>query len=93
MKRCAKALMMCLSMFCAIPCPYRKWDEDARPLTTLFLPLVGVLIGGLWTLAAYLLQLQDMSDIHNSDSTTAYRRCLKFLRDLLAFPDLSQVLC
>lgn len=57
MKRFAKALMMCLSMFCAIPCPYRKWDDSARPLTTLFLPLVGVLIGGLWTLAAYLLRL------------------------------------
>jgi adenosylcobinamide-GDP ribazoletransferase len=57
MKRCLKALMMCLSMFCAIPCPYREWDEDARPLTTLFLPLVGVVIGGLWTLAAYCLRL------------------------------------
>ena len=63
MKRCFRALLMCLSMFCAIPCPYRKWDEDARPLTTLFLPLVGAFIGGLWTLTAYLLRLLDVSSL------------------------------
>ena len=57
MKRCFRAMMMCFGMFCAIPCPYRKWDENARPMTTLFLPLVGLLIGGLWTLTAYLIQL------------------------------------
>ena len=57
MKRCFRAMMMCFGMFCALPCPYRKWDENARPMTTLFLPLVGLLIGGLWTLTAYLIQL------------------------------------
>ena len=56
MKRLFRACMMCFSMFCAIPCPYRKWDEEARPLMTLFLPLVGAWIGGLWTLCAYILR-------------------------------------
>ena len=39
---------MCFSMFSAIPCPYRPWDEDARSLMTACLPLVGIVIGALW---------------------------------------------
>ena len=54
MKRAFRAFMMCMSMFCAIPCPWKGWDEDARPLMTLFLPAVGLLIGLLWALAAYI---------------------------------------
>ena len=57
MKRRFRALTMCLSMFSAIPCPRIRWDEEARPLTTLFLPFIGAVIGGLWALAAYLLRL------------------------------------
>ena len=44
-------------MFCAIPCPFHKWNEESRPLMTLFLPFVGVWIGVLWTLCAWLLKL------------------------------------
>ena len=53
MKKYLRAAVMCFSMFCAIPCPFHIWDEEARPLMTLFLPAVGLWIGGLWTLAAY----------------------------------------
>jgi adenosylcobinamide-GDP ribazoletransferase len=35
-------------MFSAIPCPYRPWDEKARRLMLVFLPLVGLLIGLIW---------------------------------------------
>ena len=44
-------------MFCAIPCPFHKWNEESRPLMTLFLPFVGVWIGVLWTLCTWLLKL------------------------------------
>ena len=54
MKKYFRALMMSMSMFCAIPCPFRKWDEEARPLMTLFLPAVGLWIGGLWALLAFI---------------------------------------
>ena len=53
MKRAFRAFMMCMSMFCAIPLRWKGWDEDARPLMTLFLPAVGLLIGLLWALAAW----------------------------------------
>lgn len=48
MKRYLRALGMCFSMFCAIPMPFRCWEEDDRPLMTLFLPVVGLFTGGLW---------------------------------------------
>ena len=59
MKKAFRALLMCLSMFTAIPVPGKVWDEEARPLMTLFLPLVGALVGGLWTALAVLLRLWE----------------------------------
>ena len=57
MKKYFKAFMTSLTMFCAIPTGWHKWDDESRPLMTLFLPAVGAIIGGLWTLTAYLLRL------------------------------------
>ena len=54
MKRYVHAFMMCQSMFCAIPCPCRVWDEDARPLMLPMLPLVGLEIGALWAFFGWL---------------------------------------
>lgn len=57
MKRIVHAFFMCQSMFCAIPCPCRVWDEEARPLMLPMLPLVGLEIGALWALFGWLTQL------------------------------------
>ena len=46
---------MAWGMFCAIPCPVKKWNSDKYPQMLLCLPLVGLLIGGLWTLTGWLL--------------------------------------
>ena len=56
MKKLLHALAMAFSMFCAVPCPFRIWDEAARPLMTLCLPAVGALIGALWALALVVLR-------------------------------------
>ncbi|MBP3918369.1 MAG: adenosylcobinamide-GDP ribazoletransferase [Clostridia bacterium] len=56
MKKYFRACMMCMTMFCAIPCPFHTWDDEARPLMTLFLPVVGAWIGILWTLTAYVIR-------------------------------------
>ena len=53
MKRMLHAFFMCQSMFCAIPCPCRVWDEEARPLMLPMLPLVGLEIGALWWLLGW----------------------------------------
>jgi adenosylcobinamide-GDP ribazoletransferase len=55
MKKAIKAFFMCFGMFTSIPCPYRPWDEESRPLMTSCLPFVGFIIGGIWALAAWVL--------------------------------------
>ena len=48
MKRLWNAFCMCYSMFTALPCTYRPWDEDARDLMLVCMPFVGALLGLLW---------------------------------------------
>ena len=54
MKTCFHAFAMCQSMFCAIPFPGNLWDEKARDKMLLFLPIVGLEMGVLWTALAWL---------------------------------------
>lgn len=54
MKRYLHAFAMSQTMFCALPLPIRAWDEEARPLMLLFLPLVGLEIGLGWAGLAWL---------------------------------------
>lgn len=57
MKKYIHALAMTQTMYCAIPLPIRTWDQDARPLMLLFLPVVGLEMGLLWALLAWLVRL------------------------------------
>ena len=54
MKSYLHAFAMCQSMFCAIPCPWKLWDEKARDKMLLALPWVGLEIGALWAALAWL---------------------------------------
>ncbi len=63
MKKIFRAFLMSMSMFCAVPLRIRKWDEEARPLMTLCLPFVGAVIGGLWTLTAFLLRRWEVPSL------------------------------
>ena len=55
MKRYITAFFMAWGMFCAVPCPRRDWDDGLRPLMTVFLPVIGLIIGGIWALVAWAL--------------------------------------
>lgn len=55
MKKYFNAFVMCLTMFCSVPCPLHIWDEESRPLILLFLPFVGTWIGALWALTAWVM--------------------------------------
>ncbi len=57
------AFAMCQSMFCAIPCPWKIWDEDARDKMLLALPLVGLEIGLLWAGLAWAAQELGLPDL------------------------------
>lgn len=48
MKRIFSALGMAFGMYTIIPVPLKKWDEAARPLMLVFLPVVGLAVGALW---------------------------------------------
>ena len=63
MKEYLHAFAMCQSMFCAIPCPFQIWDEDARPKMLLFLPVVGLEIGILWWLLATAASLLNLPNL------------------------------
>ena len=54
MKQYFNALIMCQSMFCAIPCPLNIWDDNARDKQLMFLPVIGVEMGLLWFAVAKL---------------------------------------
>ncbi len=60
MKTYLHAYAMCQSMFCAIPCPWNIWDEEARDRMLLFLPAVGLLIGLIWWAAAWLCRILSL---------------------------------
>ena len=57
MKTQITAFFMAWGMFLSIPCPAKIWDEKARPWQLVYLPLVGLLVGAIWALAAYLMGL------------------------------------
>lgn len=47
------AFFMAWGMFWTVPCPVKRWDERARVGMLLFLPVIGLLIGTLWGLLAW----------------------------------------
>lgn len=57
MRRYLHSLAMCQSMFCAIPCPWNLWDEEAREHMLLFLPLIGLEIGLLFGGVAWIMRM------------------------------------
>ena len=54
------AFAMCQSMFCAIPFPGNIWDEKARDKMLLFLPVVGLEIGAIWAVLAWLCNVLNL---------------------------------
>ena len=63
MKRLLCGFAMCQSMFCAIPFPGNLWDEKARGQMLLFLPVVGLEIGGIWAVLAWFVRLLRLPDL------------------------------
>lgn len=45
---------MSWGMFLALPCPLKRWNEKARSKMLCCLPLVGLVVGAVWILAAWL---------------------------------------
>ena len=59
MKTYLHAFAMCQSMFCSIPAP-QIWDEKAKNKMLLFLPVVGLEIGAIWAVLAWICKLLNL---------------------------------
>ncbi len=72
MRRYWNGFWMCQSMFCAIPCPSRIWDEEARPLMLLFLPVVGLEIGLIWYALAWACRALGVPELMSALAVSVY---------------------
>ncbi len=48
MKHYLTGFFMAWGNFCSLPCPCKRWDNDAKSLMLGFLPSVGLIIGAIW---------------------------------------------
>ena len=71
MKTYLHAFAMCQSMFCAIPVP-QVWDEKAKDKMLLFLPVVGLEIGIIWAVIAWICRLLDLPAMITALILSAY---------------------
>lgn len=63
MSKFIDAFFMAWGMFCAIPCPCKRWNDTQRPKMILFLPVIGLILGLIWCAAALLLGYLDISGL------------------------------
>jgi len=70
MKRLIYGLFMSWGMFCSIPCPMKIWDENAKGFMLVFLPVIGLLLGAVWAVCAFLLQLACLPGLMTSGLLT-----------------------
>lgn len=61
MKNIFKSFILTISFFTTIPMPYIEWNEKYNKYMPLFIPLIGIIIGGLFYLLHYGLSVLDIS--------------------------------
>ena len=50
------SFLMCWQMFLWIPCPSTKWDQNKVKEMLLWLPVIGIIVGGIWYLVYFLFE-------------------------------------
>lgn len=66
MKKYYKSFIMALSMFTVIPTPYVEWDDEGIKNMMKFYPLVGGIVGLIWSTVYYLLSFLNCSIVLKS---------------------------
>lgn len=46
--------------FLTLPCPCKKWENELKNMMLVFLPAIGIVIGGLWKLVFWISGLTDL---------------------------------
>ena len=80
---------MAWGMFLAVPCPYKKWDEKALDKMLVFLPIIGLIVGGLWALAAFLTSILSFPAAVTAAVLAALPWCVTGFIHLDGFMDVS----
>lgn len=66
MKKLYKGFIMALSMFTILPTPYIEWDDDGVKNMMKFYPIIGLIVGGIWSIVYYLISALNVSIIFKS---------------------------
>ncbi|WP_315067665.1 adenosylcobinamide-GDP ribazoletransferase [uncultured Clostridium sp.] len=61
MKKLYKGFIMALSMFTVLPTPYVEWDDEGVKNMMKFYPIIGVIVGGIWSVVYYLINILKVS--------------------------------
>ena len=66
MKKLFKGFIMSLSMFTIIPTPYIEWDDDGARNMMKFYPIIGGIVGVIWSMIYYLMSILNISMVLKS---------------------------
>jgi adenosylcobinamide-GDP ribazoletransferase len=66
MKKLFKGFIMALSMFTIIPTPYIEWDDDGAKNMMKFYPIIGGIVGVIWSVIYYLINFLRVSIVLKS---------------------------
>ena len=73
---------MALSMFTILPTPYIKWDDDGVKNMMKFYPIIGLIVGSIWSIVYYLISIYKcfnyFKKCSNYDSTIYSNRNVAF---------------
>lgn len=61
MKKLYKGFIMALSMFTILPAPYIEWDDEGVKNMMKFYPVIGAIVGGVWSIVYYLINILKIS--------------------------------
>ncbi len=61
MKKLYKGFIMALSMFTVLPTPYIEWDDEGVKNMMKFYPIIGAIVGGIWSVVYYLINILKVS--------------------------------
>lgn len=66
MKKLYKGFIMSLSMFTVLPTPYVEWDDEGVKNMMKFYPIIGLIVGCIWSIIYYLTDILNISIILKS---------------------------
>lgn len=66
MKKLYKGFIMALSMFTILPTPYVEWDDEGVKNMMKFYPVIGLIVGTIWSMVYYLMNFLNTSMVLKS---------------------------